>query len=126
MGAKDPKQLHELFESYFNAKDLDALLTLYEDDAVLVAAPGATVQGTAAIREALEGFVAMNGTMTFIANADPIIAGDLGLMHGHWKLDVPGADAMEGTTAEVAHRGADGEWRYVLDNPWGSSVLDQA
>ena len=82
MGAKTPKELHELFAKGFNAKDLDALLDLYEDDAVLVAAPGAPVQGKAAIRESLEGFLAMGGTIEFLAESDPVVNGDLALTHG--------------------------------------------
>jgi hypothetical protein len=33
---------------------------------------------------------------------------------------------MEGTTAEVVRRQADGTWRYAIDNPWGGVVLDPA
>jgi len=124
MGASEPGQVHDVFAKFFNSKDIDGLMTLYEDDAALLAAPGAPVQGKDAIRSSLQGFLEMGGTMTFIASAEPIVNGDLALTHGKWRLEVAGAEPMEGSTAEVTHRGPDGEWRYVLDNPWGTSILD--
>jgi ketosteroid isomerase-like protein len=45
------------FEKAFNAGDLDALLRLYDDQSVLVAEPGKPVQGLAAIKQALIGFL---------------------------------------------------------------------
>jgi uncharacterized protein (TIGR02246 family) len=124
MGVDDPRQMHEHFAKYFNSKDADGILSLYEDDAVILAAPGQPAAGHDAIREALGGFIAMGGTVTFVAEAEPIINGDLALTHGRWRLDVEGAEPMESATAEVLRRGADGKWRYVLDNPWGTSILD--
>ncbi len=123
MGAKTPTELHELFARGFNAKDVDALLELYEDDAVLVPAPGAPVQGKDAIREALEGFLAMDGTIEFLAESEPVVSGELALTHGRWRLTIEGGEPMEAETAEVSRLDADGVWRYVLDNPWGSGVL---
>jgi uncharacterized protein (TIGR02246 family) len=123
VGAKTPKELHELFAKGFNAKDVDALLDLYEDDAVLVPAPGAPVQGKDAIKEALEGFLAMGGTIEFLAESEPIVNGNVALTHGRWRLTTEGAEPMEAETAEVSRLDADGVWRYILDNPWGSGVL---
>src|SRR4029079_2565077 len=98
-------QRHVLFAKFLNSKDIEGLASLYEDDAILLSAPGAPARGKEAIRESLEGFISMGGTITFIANAEPLITGDLALTHGKWKLTVGGVDAMEASTAEVAHRG---------------------
>jgi ketosteroid isomerase-like protein len=124
MSAGSPQQLHELFQKFFDSKDTDGLMTLYEDDAVLVAAPNAAVQGKPAIREALEGFLAMGGRIEFIAESEPILNGKLALTHGRWRLTPDEGDALEGATAEVSRLDDDGVWRYVIDNPWGSGVLD--
>ena len=126
MGAKTPKELHELFAKHFNAKDVDGLLSLYEDDAVLVPAPGQPVQGKAAIRQALEGFLQMGGTIEFLAESEPVVSGELALTHGRWRLAPDGGEPMQAETAEVSRLDADGVWRYVLDNPWGSGVLGDA
>ena len=44
MGVTDPEQVIEQFIKFFNSGDLDGILAeLYEDDAVLLSAPGAPV-----------------------------------------------------------------------------------
>jgi ketosteroid isomerase-like protein len=124
MGASEPAQVIEDFIKLFNSGDLDGLLReMYEDEAVLVPSPGTSVSGKAAIREVLQGFLAMGGTMSLVA-ATAMQNGDLALTHSKWRLDVPGGDPMASTTAEVVRRQSDGSWKYLIDNPWGGSVLD--
>jgi ketosteroid isomerase-like protein len=127
MAAQQPDQVIEEFVKHFNAGDLDGLLdNLYEGDAVLVPEPGpATISGTAALREVLQAFIGMNGTMK-IVSATAYPHGDIALTHSHWRLDVPDGEGMEGTTAEVVRRQPDGSWKYAIDNPWGGAVLGAA
>ncbi len=127
MGATGPGQVIERFVELFNGGQIDTLLgELYEDDAVLVPGPGAPIAaGKDAIREVLQAFLAMGGNMS-LAGSTTVPAGELALTHNRWRLDVPGSDPMEGTTAEVVRRQADGSWRYVIDNPFGGSVLEAA
>ena len=40
MGANEPGQMHELFAKFFNSKDIDGLISLYEPHATLASAPG--------------------------------------------------------------------------------------
>jgi ketosteroid isomerase-like protein len=116
----------EHFIKLFNSRDLDGLLGLYEDDVVLVPEPGASfLTGAAAAREALQGFLAMGGTMSLVS-ATAIPNGDLALTHSKWRVEVEGSDPMEGVTAEVVRRQADGTWKYVIDNPFGGAILDTA
>ena len=125
MGANEPGQMHELFGKFFNSKDVDGLLSLYEPDAVLLQGGGQTASGTDQLREALGAFLAMDVTIEFGANAVTAQSGDTALTHGSWKLVTKdGQPAGEGRTAEVLRRGADGQWRYILDNPWGTAALD--
>jgi uncharacterized protein (TIGR02246 family) len=119
MGAGTPKELHQLFVKHFNAKDVEGLLGLYEDDAVLVASPGEPVQG----KDAIEGFLAMGGTVEFLAESEPVVNGQIALTHGRWRMVVEDGEPMEAETAEISRLDADGKWRYVVDNPWGSGVL---
>jgi len=127
MGVTDPEQVIEQFIKFFNSGDLDGILAeLYEDDAVLLSAPGApVVSGKDGIRAVLQGFLGMGGTMSLVG-ATALSNGDLALTHSKWRLDVPGSDPMGGTTAEVVRRQPDGSWKYVLDNPFGGAVLDAA
>jgi uncharacterized protein (TIGR02246 family) len=124
MPANKPSDLHPLFEQAFNAQDADALLALYQPDAVLVPEPGSTVQGHDAIREALGGFLALKGTIK-LDTVRVYEAGALALLHGHWTLKGSGPDGspveIEGRSSEVVAQQPDGTWLYTLDNPFSDA-----
>jgi uncharacterized protein (TIGR02246 family) len=119
--ANQPQDLHTEFANALNAGNLDALVSLYEDDASLIAGPTGVAQGVAAIREALSEFLAMKPHIDLHTVSVLQGASDLALLEGRWTLRGTGADgspvAMAGATREVARRHADGTWLYVLDDP---------
>lgn len=121
MAVRAPEEIHAAFQTAFNARDLDALLALYEEGAALTPQPGLTVTGHAAIREALGGFLGLNGPIAMTTKTVIPVA-DLALLHAEWTLDGTGPDgapvALAGRTSEVIRRQADGTWRYTIDNPY--------
>jgi uncharacterized protein (TIGR02246 family) len=122
MPATTPEQLQSLFQETFNAGDIEALMELYEADAVLVPEPGATARGSQEIRPALDAFLAMKGRLTLESKV-ALTVGELAYLSGTWSLTGTGPDGEEmtlgATTAEVARRQGDGTWLYVIDNAWG-------
>jgi uncharacterized protein (TIGR02246 family) len=122
MPATSPEQIHRQFEEAFNAADTDALLELYESDAILVGQPGSIARGLDQIRAALDGFLSFKGRITLDTKL-VLTVGDISYLANTWSLFGRGADGepvnLGATTAEVARRQADGTWRYVIDNPWG-------
>ncbi len=121
MPARKPEELDRLFATAMNAGDLDALVALYEPEAIIVPTPGQTAAGTTAIREALSAFVAMKPVVTLAART-LAQAGDIALISAKWELAGTGPDGpvrMAGQSAEVARRQPDGSWLFVIDNPWG-------
>jgi ketosteroid isomerase-like protein len=127
MGAVEPEQVIEHFCRLFNSGDLDGLVnTLYEDDAVFLPSPAdAPVSGRAGVADSLKEYLASGGTVSVLATT-AVQNGDIALTHTHWRLDIPGGEAMEGVTAEIVRRQPDGTWKYAIDNPWGGAVLDAA
>ena len=121
MSVGTPQEMHAAFEAAFNARSLDALLALYEDEAALTPQPGVVAAGHAAIREALAGFLGLNGPITMTTRTI-IPAGDLALLHAEWTVNGTGPDGAPLTLAarssEVVRRQADGSWRYIIDNPY--------
>ncbi|MTD15024.1 DUF4440 domain-containing protein [Nakamurella sp. YIM 132087] len=122
----EPHLLNRLWADAFNAGDLDALMSMYEPDAVLVPGPGAEpVRGLQAIRAALTWFLGLGGTLHFtprhwLVEGDLVMSSIAFEMHGGHDADgnpVP----LSGVTAEVARRGPDGSWRYVIDHPFGGA-----
>jgi len=119
----EPEHIHTLFRERFRAKDLDGLLALYEDDAVFLTAPSPILTGKAAIREALTGFLAIEGRFEletrYVARC-----GDIALLSNAWHLTGTAPDGspvdMRGQTAEVVRRQPDGRWLYIIDHPFGA------
>jgi ketosteroid isomerase-like protein len=113
--------LHEAVCAAYNAGDVDAMVALYEPDAWLFG-PSGPVQGHDAIRAVWDGFVALGGRLTMTTRY-AVEHGDHALLSNQFVM-VIGDMEVSAATAEVARRGADGTWRYVIDNPDAAGVLE--
>ena len=120
MSVRNPEEMHREFEERFNAGDIDGLMTLYEPNAVLEPAPGKVAAGTAAVRQALEGFLSFKGRVEVVSHRT-VKTDDLAVTHGTWSLTGTGPDGkpvtLGGKTTEVLRRQPDGSWLYVIDLP---------
>jgi len=70
---------------------MDAIIATFEENGVLVGQPGTIAQGTAALREAFAGFMAINPQITVHAH-EVIQAGDIALHSSTWTMrgEAPG------------------------------------
>lgn len=124
MPAQTPDELHSLFLEAFNGDNLDAVMALYEDTALLVPQPGTITTGQQANRQALLQFLALKGTMR-MRTVFSLKNGNIALLRGEWTLHAIGSDGkpieMSGRSVEVARRQSDGTWRFAIDHPFGAS-----
>ena len=122
--ANTPQELHAAFEAAFNRQDLEALVALYEPDAVLAQPDGSLATDRDAIRQHFVGVLGTNGEMA-VRTRYVIESGERALLSLEWRLTA-GEEMMSAATAEVARRQPDGGWLYVLDHPFASLELDEA
>lgn len=120
--AKSPIDLHTLFVRALNAGDLHGLVALYREDSCLLSPPGTEARGLKAIREALARFVGLRPVIQ-LKTRRITISGDLALLSSDWRLTGTAPDGAPiesaGRSSEVARRGADGDWYYLIDDPMG-------
>lgn len=120
--ADRPEEVPAVFAERFNSGDASALAQVYEDAAVLVPEPGTPVTGPDL--HAANGRLQKLGVPISVRPRHVYRNGDLALLIVDWVIDGAGQDGravhVEGTATDVARRGSDGRWRYVIDNPFGA------
>jgi uncharacterized protein (TIGR02246 family) len=123
VSTETPEQVLEAVVEGINTGNFDLLMALYEPDAAFATQPGSLAHGLSGICEALDGFVAMNGKLDLEVRR-VLQVGDLALVTGQWSFAGTGPDRepvqLEANNADVLRRQADGSWRFVIDNPWGT------
>ncbi len=123
MSRDTPEHVLKSIVDGINSGNLDALMSLYEPEAGFAAQPGNLAHGPAGVRESLAAFIAMKGTLDLKVKR-VLEAGGLALVAGDWSFTGTGPDGspvtLTGHNADVLRRQADGSWRFVIDNPWGT------
>jgi uncharacterized protein (TIGR02246 family) len=118
-----PEQVLQAVVEGINTGNYELLLSLYEPQAAFATQPGKLAHGLAGICESLDGFVAMKGKLDLKVNR-VLEVGDLALVIGDWTFTGTGPEGepvtLAARNADVLRRQADGSWRFVIDNPWGT------
>ncbi|MDQ3839781.1 MAG: nuclear transport factor 2 family protein [Thermoproteota archaeon] len=106
-----------------NTGNLDSLMTLYEADACFASQPGQLAKNPESVRQSLRRFIDLKGKLDLKVKR-VLQASDLALVTSEWSFSGTGPEGnpvnMAAKSADVLRRQADGTWRFVIDNPWGT------
>ncbi|MFF4343255.1 YybH family protein [Kitasatospora sp. NPDC001540] len=120
----DPTRLPVLFEERLNAGDVEGVLALFAPGASMRTVNGAVLTDREALRREIGGTVAAGGRLANVQR-HTLVGADTALLVTDWTLEIDAPDGTRvspsGTTANVARRGGDGEWRFAVLNPLGTS-----
>jgi uncharacterized protein (TIGR02246 family) len=120
-----PEEVLNSVTEGINAGDLDSLMTLYEADACFATQPGQLAKSLETIRQSLRGFTDIKDGKFDLKVKRVLQASDLALVISEWSFTGTGPDGNPVNIAakkstEVLRQQADGTWRFVIDNPWGT------
>lgn len=114
--------LCEAFARCYNARDLDGLLSLYEEGAVLRHGAGEqTISGKAAIRAYFERGIERPLRLVQ-ANNFCIEQDGIALARADYRVEEHGKVVRTGSSCEVLRRQPDGSWLYFIDHGSGASL----
>lgn len=122
----------EAADRAIGAEDFDAVMAIYADDAVLVVKPGREARGTAAIRAAHERIAAYfshrlavrQGRMTVLEAGDTALILMESLIDSEDEAGIPRTETRRATY--VFRKDAGGRWLCVIDNSYGTDLIDRA
>jgi uncharacterized protein (TIGR02246 family) len=120
-----PEEVLNSVTEGINAGDLDSLMTLYEADACFATQPGQLAKSLETIRQSLRGFTDIKNGKFDLKVKRVLQASDLALVISEWSFSGTGPDGNHVNIAakkstEILRQQADGTWRFVIDNPWGT------
>jgi len=110
------------FIEAFNSGDPNLVISMYEVDAIMSDKPGHVVKGSELfelISKFLQLGLPMQGKVKQIYATD-----DIALLIVDWSIKGKSTNNediyLSGTGTDVIRKGADGYWRFAIDNPWGT------
>ena len=113
----------------FNSGKAEAMMALHAPESVFIANDGRTVTDHAEIAARLEHDLRLG--LPLVAKVRHVfVADDIAQLVVDWSIDGTGPDGKHvhvgGSAADILRRGADGLWRYIIDNNQGTAVREPA
>jgi ketosteroid isomerase-like protein len=125
----EPEDMAAALRERFNSGKVSEMLPLYEPEAVLVKPDGRPIVGHTEIGADLEFYLGFG--LPLEVSARHVFANDnIALIILDWSIDGTGPDGKQvhfhGSASDVLRRGADGVWRYLIDNNQGTVLRHPA
>jgi ketosteroid isomerase-like protein len=113
----------------FNSGKIKEMMALYALEAVFIAKDGRTITDRNEIAAQFQRDMSLG--LPLKANVRHVFVGDdTAQIVVDWSIDGTGPDGkpmhLGGSASDIVRRGADGFWRYIIDNNQGTAVRQPA
>jgi uncharacterized protein (TIGR02246 family) len=119
----------QALDDAFARKDLAAVLSLYEEDAVLVVEPGRVAKGKEELARFFQFLFTLNGRAEQL-ETHVLESGEIALFTSRWRFSGTSPEGRafqkQSVATSVFRRAKNGTWRMVIDNSHGPAVLSGA
>jgi uncharacterized protein (TIGR02246 family) len=123
--ATTPEGIVGALQKHINSFDVETMLGFYDPDAQMINAAGEPQVGRDAIAAELASYLSL-GIKIEITQRHLFVTGNIAELILDWNLTGTSRDGqdinMVATANDVARRGEDGKWRYLIDNPYGTAL----
>lgn len=127
--ATTPEGIVPALLAHLNSLDVDTMLGFYDPAGMIVDATGKPHIGREAIGAELAKYFSL-GLQMSITQRHLFVADDIASLILDWSYVGVARDGTEvnmvATATDIARRGDDGCWRYLIDNPFGAARRDVA
>ena len=125
----EPEDVIPSLVERFNSGKVSAMMALHAPESVFIANDGRTITDHAEIAARLERDLRLG--VPLVAKVRHVfVADDIAQIVVDWSIDGTGPDGervhLGGTACDIVRRGADGCWRYIIDNNQGTAVRQPA
>lgn len=105
------------------AGDVDSIVALYEQQALVVPRPGAEACGTDAIRAMYTEFVKQGAKVE--QHVERVLEADgVALYLSRWTLTLPDGSSQEAVATVVLRQHAGEGWKILIDSAQGPALLE--
>jgi len=113
----------------FNSRNIEAMMALYAPEAVFIANDGRTITDRTEIAAQFQRDMSLG--LPLKANVRHVFVGhDTAQIVVDWSIDGKrpnGEDVhLGGSASDIVRHGADGFWRYIIDNNQGTAARQHA
>jgi ketosteroid isomerase-like protein len=115
MPATSPEEICRLFKEAMAKGDLDAVLSVYDAEAVFLNQSREVTKSREDLRRELVPLVTAKTVFEYDVR-QVVESGDIALMHTKWRVST--AQPMTVYAIEVARRQRDGSWRWLIGDPY--------
>jgi len=115
------------FQNCVRNGDVEGALDCFDPEAIYITGPGAFVTGKEQIRTALEMVCGMKPDLQAQGSAG-FTVGVISAWVDEWTMKAMLPDGtkldLKGISSDVLKRQSNGNWTYLVDNPYGAAYLN--